>query len=106
MALFEVRTYTFYVGKLSEAVELYKAEGWPALQKHAPNHLVGYFVGDVGALNELVHLWKFEDDADRRRFLAGVFADETFMNFAKKLRPLIRKQQNKLLLEAPWGPHP
>ena len=106
MALFEVRTYTFFVGKLSEAVELYRTEGWPALQKHAPNYLIGYFVGDVGALNELVHLWKFEDDADRRRFWAGVFADETFMNFAKKLRPLIRKQQNKLLLEAPWGPHP
>jgi hypothetical protein len=28
------------------------------------------------------------------------------MAFARKLRPLIRSQENKLLLAAPWGPHP
>ena len=38
--------------------------------------LVGYFIGDVGAMNQIVRLWKFEDDADRRRFWEGVFADE------------------------------
>jgi hypothetical protein len=34
-----------------------------------------------------------------------VFADEAFMAFAKKLRPLIRTRGNKLLLAAPWGPN-
>jgi hypothetical protein len=105
MALYELRTYTLYVGKLGEVVELYDAEGWPALQKYQ-NKLVGYFTGDVGSLNQLVHLWKFEDDADRRRHWAAVFADAEFMAFAKKLRPLIQTQENKLLLASPWGPHP
>jgi hypothetical protein len=105
MAIYELRTYTLYVGKLAEAVELYKAEGWPALHKH-PARLVGYFTGDVGALNQLVHLWKFEDDADRRKFWAGVYGDEGFMAFARKLRPLILAQENKLLMASPWGPHP
>ena len=35
----------------------------------------------------LVHLWKFEDDADRRQHWAAVFADTDFMAFAGKLRP-------------------
>jgi hypothetical protein len=105
MAIYELRTYTLYVGKLAEAAELYKAEGWPALQKHPPK-LLGYFTGDVGALNQLVHLWKFDDDADRRKFWAGVYADEAFMAFARKLRPLIVTQENKLLMPSPWGPHP
>jgi hypothetical protein len=105
MALYELRTYTLHVGKLGEATELYKAEGWPAIQKYQ-DKLVGYFTGDVGALNQLVHLWKFEDDADRRRFWGALHADEAFMAFATKLRPLILKQENKLLLDAPWGPHP
>ena len=74
MAIFELRTYTVIVGKMAEVVELYKTQGWPALAKH-PDRLVGYFTGDVGALNPLVHLWKFEDDADRRAFWAGVFGD-------------------------------
>ena len=105
MAIYELRTYTFQVGKLAEAVELYRTEGWPALQRQ-PAKLVGYFTGDVGALNQLVHLWKFDDDADRRKFWAGVFSDELFMAFARKLRPLILTQENKLLMAAPWGPHP
>ena len=106
MALYELRTYSLYVGKLAEARELYQSEGWPALGRHAEGRLVGYFIGDVGALNQIVHLWKFEDDADRRRFWEAVFADAAFMAFARKLRPLIQTQDNKLLLAAPWGPHP
>jgi hypothetical protein len=106
LALYELRTYTLYVGKLAEAREHYQNLGWPALSKHADGRLVGYFIGDVGALNQIVHLWKFEDDADRRRFWERLFADEGFQAFAARFRPLVRAQENKLLLAAPWGPHP
>ena len=103
MAIYELRTYEVAVGNMARVVELYQQEGWPALKKH-PERLVGYFTGDVGALNTLVHLWKFEDDADRRAFWAGVFADPEFMAFAKQLRPLLASQNNQLMLAAPWGP--
>jgi len=105
MAVYELRTYNVIVGKMAEVVELYKTQGWPAVARH-PDRLVGYFTGDVGALNQLVHLWKFEDDADRRAFWAGVFADEQFMAFARQLRPLLASQENKLMMAAPWGPQP
>ena len=105
MAIYEQRTYTVIVGKMAEVVQLYQAEGWPALAQH-PARLVGYFTGDIGALNQLVHLWKFDDDADRRTFWAALFADPAFMAFARKLRPLLASQENKLLLAAPWGPQP
>ena len=105
MAIYELRTYTAIVGKMGEITELYKNQGWPALQKH-PQRLVGYFTGDIGAMNQLVHLWKFEDDADRRAFWAGVFGDAEFMAFAAKLRPLLLSQENKLMMAAPWGSAP
>ncbi|MCX7203379.1 MAG: NIPSNAP family protein [Burkholderiales bacterium] len=105
MAIYELRTYDITVGKMAEVVQLYKTEGWPALQKH-PQRLVGYFTGDIGALNQLVHLWKFNDDADRRAFWASVFGDPEFMAFAAKLRPLIKHQENKLMMAAPWGTAP
>ena len=54
MAIYELRTYSAIVGKMSELVGLYKNEGWPVLSKHPPK-LVGYFTGDVGALNQLIH---------------------------------------------------
>ncbi len=105
MAIYELRTYQVTVGKMAEVVRLYASEGWPVLQKH-PAKLVGYFTGDVGALNQLVHLWKFDDDADRRGFWAGVRADPDFQAFAAQLRPLLQSQNNQLMGAAPWGPHP
>ncbi len=106
MAIYELRTYTFQVGKLAEAAKLYQSQGWPALERIAGDNLVGYFLGDIGAMNQLVHLWKFDDDADRRAFWARVYADDGFQAFAAQLRPLIITQQNQLLTAAPWGAHP
>ncbi|WP_416896653.1 MAG: NIPSNAP family protein [Minwuia sp.] len=105
MAIYELRTYTLYAGKLGEAVELYRSVGWPALEKHG-DKLVGYFTGDVGALNKIVHIWKFEDDADRRAHWNRVYADDDFMAFAAKFRPLILTQDNQLMMAAPRGPTP
>lgn len=105
MAIYELRTYTLQVGKMAEAVDIYQSLGWPALEPYQ-DKLVGYFTGDIGALNQIIHVWKFDDDADRRAFWAKLFDDEAFMKFAGKFRPLIQDQQNKLMLAAPWGPHP
>src|SRR5215813_1149130 len=69
--------------------------------------LIGYFQGDTGMINQLAHLWKFDDDADRRAHWASVFANKDFVEgFAVKFRPLVASQEVKLLTAAPWGPHP
>ena len=73
MALYELRTYTLHVGKMAEAVKLYQEIGFPALQKGGQDKkLVGYFQSDTGTINQLVHLWKFDDDADRRAHWTAV----------------------------------
>lgn len=107
MAIYEMRTYDLEVGHLGSVMTLYREKGWPALEAGGfDSRLVGYFTSDVGPLNQLVHLWKFEDDADRRDFWRRLFKDDAFMAFAAELRPSITAQRNQLLLAAPWGPHP
>src|SRR5262249_54838027 len=108
MALDELRTYTRRGGAMAEAGKLYQELGFPALQKGGHDKkLVGYFQGDTGTINQLLHLWKFNDDADRRAHWAGVFANKDFVEgFAVKFRPLLMTQEVKLLQAAPWGPHP
>ena len=103
MPLYELRTYNLYVGKMPQAIEYYSNIGYPAIERQ-PDRLIGYFTGDIGALNQLIHLWKFEDDADRRAFWAGLYADEQFKEFVGKFRPLVMSQENKLMFNAPWGP--
>jgi hypothetical protein len=90
MALYELRTYTLRVGAMAEAVKLYQELGYPALQRGGQDKkLVGYFQSDTGTINQLVHLWKFEDDADRRAHWAAVYANKDFVEgFASKFRPL------------------
>ena len=108
MALYELRTYTLHVGKMAEAVKLYQELGFPALKKggHDAN-LVGYFQADTGMINQIVHLWKFADDAGRRAHWAAVYANKDFIEgFAPKFRQLLATQEVKLLTAAPWGPHP
>src|SRR5215469_12986379 len=99
MALYELRTYTLHVGKMAEAVKLYQEIGFPALRKGGQDKkLVGYFQSDTGTINQLVHLWKFDDDADRRAHWAGVYANKDFVEgFAAKFRPLLMTQEVKLL---------
>lgn len=107
MVLYEMRTYTLYVGKMAEAVKLYTEIGYPALESGGQaKKLVGYFQSDVGTINQLIHIWKFEDDADRRKHWAAVFANADFMVFVGKFRPLVMTQHVKVMLPAPWGPHP
>ncbi len=107
MAIYEMRTYTLHVGHMGEAVRLYGELGWPALEASGfSDNLVGYFTSDVGTINQLVHLWKFDDDAARRAFWARLFQDEAFMAFAAQIRQHVMTQEVKLLLNAPWGPKP
>ena len=108
MALYELRTYTLYVGKMAEAVKLYQEIGFPALQKGGQDKkLIGYFQSDTATINQLVHLWKFDDDADRRAHWAGLSANKDFVaGFASKFGPFLMTQEVKLLYPAPRGRHP
>jgi len=105
--IYEKRTYDVKVGEMQQVKQLYSTLGWPALSAGGfDNKLIGYFVSDTGDLHQLIHLWCFDNDADRRDFWARLFANESFMAFAKQIRPLIHAQNVQLMLAAPWGPHP
>ncbi len=108
MAVYEMRTYTLYVGKMGEAVKLYTELGYPALQRGGfDTKLVGYFQADTGTINQLIHMWKFNDDNERRAHWSSLYANKDFIEgFAAKFRPLVMTQEVKLLTAAPWGPHP
>ena len=103
MTIYELRTYTLYVGKINEAKEIYQKYGWPALKKY-DKYIIKYFIGDVGALNQIIHIWKFENDNHRRKIWEEIYSDEYFLKFAQKFRPLVKDQNNKLMTAAPWTP--
>jgi len=107
MTLYELRTYDIKVGQMPTVTELYATLGYPALEAGGfDTNLVGYFISDTGPLHQLVHLWRFDDDAARRDFWKRLFADEAFMAFVPGIRETFIRQHVQLLQNAPWGPHP
>ena len=107
MTVYEKRTYSITVGQMSEVVRLYTDEGWPVLEDAGlGKNLVGYFISDTGQLHQLIHLWRFESDSDRRDFWKRVYANKKFMAFATQIRQFIQTQEVQLLVSAPWGPKP
>jgi hypothetical protein len=99
----EERIYTLAIGKAPEYLALYEAEGL-ATQKPILGRMLGYFYTEFGPLNQIIHLWAYEDLADRARRRAELAAHPAWQAYLAKIRPLIVSQENKLLTPAPFAP--
>ena len=106
--IIEERIYTCYCGKAPQYVKMYEEEGL-AIPRPIPGNLVGYFTTETGELNQVVHLWAYEDVADRAARRAKLLADPRWQEYAKKVQPLVLTQQNKVLVPtkfSPWASGP
>ncbi len=80
----EIRTYTCRVGSVPLFLEAYEKEGLP-LQREYLGEPIGWFVSEVGSLNEVVHLWRFEDMADRETRRAAMQQDDRWRMFLRSM---------------------
>jgi hypothetical protein len=99
----EERIYTLHAGQAPEYLRLYEAEGLE-IQRRILGRMVGYFFTEVGPLNQIVHLWAYQDFAERTERRGRLVADEGWRAYAAKIRPLIVHQENKILTPAPFSP--
>jgi hypothetical protein len=84
------------------ALKLYQELGFPALQKGGQDKkLVGYFQADTGTINQLVHLWRFDDDDRRSKFGSKGTTLRTFPNTEAAVRQ--RKSDRAPLGRPPAG---
>ena len=99
------RTYELQPGRLRDFLALYEKEGLPVQKKHLGN-LVGLFTTEVGNVNEIVHIWGYEDLADRTRRRAAMAADPDWKIYVKKLSEsgLLVDQQTSLMVPAKFAP--
>lgn len=97
--LVEQRTYTTQPGRLRDYLTLYKAEGLE-IQQRILGRMVGYYTSEIGDLNQIVHMWAYEDLNERRDRRAALLADPGFKAYVNKMIPLLVKQESRILMPA------
>jgi hypothetical protein len=97
------RTYELQPGRLREFLALYEKEGLPVQMKHLGN-LVGYFTTEVGNVNEIVHIWGYDDLADRTKRRAAMAADPAWQAYLQKSREFMKHMNNKILVPTAFSP--
>jgi len=101
--IIEQRTYQLKPGALHEFIKTYEAEGLE-IQKEALGDLVGYFCSEVGGLNRIIQLWRFQSFEERQRRRAQLSATPEWKALLSKIRPLIVEQRNELLTATSFSP--
>lgn len=94
--LVEQRTYTTHPGKWRDYLALYEAKGL-AIQRRILGRMVGYYTTESGALNQIVHMWAYEDMADRERRRAELMADADWLAYVREMLPLLISQESRFL---------
>lgn len=97
----EERTYTTHPGKWRDYLALFEAEGL-AVQRRILGRLVGYYTTEIGELNQIVHMWAYEDLDERAERRAALLADPAFKSYVAKMLPLLQKQETRILRPAPF----
>jgi hypothetical protein len=101
----ELRTYTLKPLRTGDFLALYEQAALP-LQKKYLVHLIGFYVSEVGPLNQVVHLWGFDSLAERERRRAEMESDPGWPVYRNALRDLdvVLEQHTQLLRSTGFSP--
>ena len=101
--IYEIRTYRLKTGAVPAYLRVIQEEGI-AIQRGHLGHLVGYFYSEIGPLNEIVHIWAYEDLADRDRRREALAADPKWQVVLPRFQGHIEVMENKIMRPAPFSP--
>lgn len=93
----ELRIYTAQAGT---AAEMAKNSGTVAREIRGDNYgkLEGYWMTEIGSLNQVVHLWTYSDLNERARLRAELGKNERWTNeYLPLIRPLLLRQDIRLM---------
>ena len=99
--IYDHRTYTCHPGKIKHQLALYEEFGWPVQCKHLGKPII-YASTETGDVNSYVHIWAYEDAADRATKRKALQADPEWIAYLKKSSEAGYQlaQRNKILTPA------
>jgi aromatic ring-cleaving dioxygenase len=103
--LVDVRTYTLKPGKLAPHVAIYQEHGFAAQTRHL-GQPIAWLTAESGELNTIVHLWAYEDAAERAKKRAAMQADPAWQEYLRRSGEAgyLVQQRNSLMIPASFAP--
>ena len=96
--LYEFRTYTLKPGTTAEFEKRFEA-ALPSRVKHS--ELAAFWRTDIGPLNQVIHVWSYEDLKQRAEIRAKAAQEP---NWPPPTTDLILSMQSEILIPAPFSP--
>jgi len=103
--LLDVRTYTCKPGTIKKHLALYERMGKAPQTKHLGQPFA-YLVTETGNPNQFLHIWAYENAADRERRRAAMQADPDWLAYLEESAKLgaLEAQQNRLMKPVEFFP--
>ncbi|CAO3440770.1 NIPSNAP family protein [Azospirillum endophyticum] len=98
--LIDLRTYTIALRRIPEFLEVFDRLAMPVQLRHLGPPL-GFYVSDIGPLNQVVHAWGYDSLADMEARCLGRNADPDWPAYLEASGHLIVAQENRILRSVP-----
>jgi len=97
------RTYTVQHGQMADYLKIFEAEAMPVQLRHLDT-FIGYFQSAIGPLNQVIHLWGYQDLADMERRRNARDADPDWKAYLQKSAGMLVAQENKIIKPVSFSP--
>ncbi|MEI8304623.1 MAG: NIPSNAP family protein [Burkholderiales bacterium] len=103
--LLDVRTYTCRPGMIRRHLALYEQLGKGPQTRHLGQPLA-FLTTETGNVNQYMHIWVYENAADRERRRAAMWADPEWLAYTEESAKLgaLHSQENRLMSPASFFP--
>jgi hypothetical protein len=92
----DLRIYTIRPRGMPQYLRLVEELALPVARRHFGEPL-GYYVTQIGPLNQVVHLWGFESLADLEQRQAAVAGDPEFAKYLAATEGLVVAQEDRIM---------
>lgn len=101
--ILEERDYHVFPGRVQEFVSAYETLGLQ-IQKDFLGEFIGYFTTDIGELNHVVALWRYESLADREQRRAKMLAHQPWQDYLAAIKGMLQSQNTRILTPTSFSP--
>ena len=101
--IYDVRTYDITPRMLNAYLEVYETHAMPVAERHGLK-LIGFLTSRIGKLNQIVHIWEYDNLADLEKRRAARDGDPDWGKYREAAAGMIVAQENKIMGGAPFSP--